>query len=181
MSDVQLLFHPVSDAGGVTGVDVSITRVLRGKIQVDYRVSGAVSELEVPAQAQPHRVEGLWKNTCFEIFIKQSDKEIDLEYNFSPSSQWAVYQFSSYRRDMAEVATAAPEIIVEWQEFDLVISASLYLPDGWQESDVKVGLSAVLATQNGNRSYWALVHPEGDPDFHHKDCFALELKAPSAA
>ncbi len=181
MSEVQLLCHPQSDAGGVTGVNASITRVGRGEIQVVYRVSGAVRELEVPAQTQPHRVDGLWKNTCFEIFIKQPDEEIYLEHNFSPSSQWAVYQFSNYRRDMVEVATAAPEFIVERQDIDLVISASFYLPDEWQESDLQVGLSAVLATKIGNRSYWALVHPEGDPDFHHKDCFALELKAPSAA
>ena len=181
MSEVELLCHPQSDAGGVTGVDVSITRVLGGEIQVDYRVSGAVSELEVPAQVQPHRADALWKNTCFEIFIKQPDQEIYLEYNFSPSSQWAVYQFSNYRRDMADVATAAPEISVEQQDIDLVISASLYLPDDLQESDLQVGLSAVLTTKNGNRSYWALAHPSEQPDFHHKDCFALQLTAPSAA
>jgi len=26
-----------------------------------------------------------------------------------------------------------------------------------------------------------LAHPEGKPDFHHRDCFALYLEAPSAA
>jgi len=25
-------------------------------------------------------------------------------------------------------------------------------------------------------SYWALRHPPGGPDFHHADCFAMELE-----
>jgi len=27
----------------------------------------------------------------------------------------------------------------------------------------------------GNRSFWALAHPSGQPDFHHPACFAAEL------
>jgi hypothetical protein len=43
-----------------------------------------------------------------------------------------------------------------------------------------VGLSAVIEETNGRKSYWALCHPPGKPDFHHPDCFALELPPPSA-
>jgi hypothetical protein len=41
----------------------------------------------------------------------------------------------------------------------------------------RLGLSAVIEETNGNRSYWALVHPPGKADFHHSDCFAHELTA----
>ena len=40
----------------------------------------------------------------------------------------------------------------------------------------RVGLSAVVEDAGGV-SYWALTHPAGKPDFHHPDCFALELPA----
>jgi len=41
----------------------------------------------------------------------------------------------------------------------------------------RLGLSAVIEEAGGGRSYWALAHPPGKPDFHHSDCFALELPA----
>ena len=44
----------------------------------------------------------------------------------------------------------------------------------------RLGLSAVIEAEDGTKSYWALNHPPGAPDFHHKDCFALELPAPEA-
>jgi hypothetical protein len=33
----------------------------------------------------------------------------------------------------------------------------------------------VIEERNGRKSYWALAHPPGEPDFHHPACFALEL------
>jgi hypothetical protein len=45
------------------------------------------------------------------------------------------------------------------------------------ESPARLGLSAVIEEANGRKSYWALAHPPGKPDFHHSDCFVLELPA----
>jgi len=39
----------------------------------------------------------------------------------------------------------------------------------------RLGLSAVIEEESGALSYWALAHPPGRADFHHSDCFALEL------
>ena len=39
----------------------------------------------------------------------------------------------------------------------------------------RFGLAAVIEETNGRRSYWALAHPPGKPDFHHADGFALEV------
>ena len=47
--------------------------------------------------------------------------------------------------------------------------------------DWQMGLSAVLEETDGTKSYWALAHPPGAPDFHHPDCFALDIPAPDAA
>jgi hypothetical protein len=41
----------------------------------------------------------------------------------------------------------------------------------------RLGLSAVIEDSSGAKSYWALAHPPGKPDFHHPDCFAHELPA----
>ncbi len=47
--------------------------------------------------------------------------------------------------------------------------------------DWQIGLSAVIEEKAGAMSYWALNHPPGKPDFHHKDCFALTLPAPASS
>ena len=39
----------------------------------------------------------------------------------------------------------------------------------------RLGLSAIIEETSGHRSYWALAHPPGKPDFHHHDCFAVEV------
>ena len=44
----------------------------------------------------------------------------------------------------------------------------------------KVGLSVVIEDTDGTKSYWALAHPPGAPDFHHPTCFAATLPAPDA-
>jgi hypothetical protein len=35
----------------------------------------------------------------------------------------------------------------------------------------------VIEEQGGGKSHWAIAHPPGQPDFHHRDCFAAELAA----
>ena len=48
------------------------------------------------------------------------------------------------------------------------------------DEPLSIGLSAVIEETDGTKSYWALRHPPGPPDFHHPDCFALELPALAA-
>lgn len=43
------------------------------------------------------------------------------------------------------------------------------------------GVSAVIEEADGTKSFWALGHPPGEPDFHHRDCFRLELPAAKPA
>ena len=38
---------------------------------------------------------------------------------------------------------------------------------------------AVLEEQGGTKSYWAMAHPDAEPDFHAPACFAAELAAPA--
>lgn len=49
--------------------------------------------------------------------------------------------------------------------------------DSWPRGAAKIGLSAVIEETDGTKSYWALAHPDGPPDFHDPACFVLELPA----
>jgi hypothetical protein len=181
MTDIALICHPTSDAGGVDGVVVSIARAANGEIHLVYRLSGDVSLLDIAAPGYSSRVDGLWKTTCFECFITRSNDEDYLEYNFASSGQWAAYQFASYREGMTNAEANAPEIKTEQTGATLNVSVVVRMPEGWLDADLLMSISTILATKSGDISYWAAAHPPGKADFHHKDCFAVQLEARSAA
>ncbi len=68
-----------------------------GILTLWYTVTGDLDALVIPAPVPERRVDELWKSTCFELFLKPLDSSSYLELNFSPSSQWAAYEFAGYR------------------------------------------------------------------------------------
>jgi hypothetical protein len=60
-----------------------------------------------------------------------------------------------------------------------VLSGALDAPTLEFASHCQVGISAVIEEVGGTKSYWALAHPPGKPDFHHPTCFAATLPPPS--
>ena len=99
------------------------------------------------------------------------------EFNFSPSGAWQAYGFHAYRQGGELEDATAPRIERATEaELDLrVFLPARNLPSGPR---LRLGLSAVIEAVDGSLSYWALRHPPGRPDFHHSDCFALELARP---
>jgi hypothetical protein len=169
-----LRLHPDSLCAAATRIEADIARPRPGNLILSYVVSGRISDLRMPPVVAATRADELWRHTCFEVFVRPSAGSAYYEFNFSPSTQWAAYQFGSYRSGM-RVATeiGAPRIEARSTAESYTLQAVLEL-DGlslpW-----RLGLSAVLEETNGHKSYWALAHPPGKADFHLADCFALEL------
>jgi hypothetical protein len=115
------------------------------------------------------------------LFCGRADDGSYVEFNFAPSGQWAAYAFTRYREGMAELASAPPQINCTAGEGIFEMTVKVDLPESLRTVDVMAGLSAVIADKDGRTAYWALAHPPGKADFHHKDCFALQLEARSAA
>jgi hypothetical protein len=169
-----LRLHPYSHCAAATRIDADIARPHPGSMILSYVVGGRASDLRLPPVVAAARADELWQHTCFEAFIRPSTGSAYYEFNFSPSTQWAAYHFSGYRSGM-RVATeiAAPRIEMWSTAESYTLQAALELDE--LSSPLHLGLSAVLEETNGRKSYWALAHPPGKPDFHHADCFALEL------
>ncbi len=176
-----LKLHPDSRAAAIRHVEVDVTRPRADGLVLRYIVSGNVGELALPAVTKPARADELWRHTCFEAFIRPAPGAAYYEFNFAPSTQWAAYRFDSYRMGMrAAGGIAAPLIEMEREGDSFTLQATLQ----WDKSSElgraatwRLGLSAVLEAAGGGKSYWALAHPrENKPDFHHADCFALELQ-----
>jgi hypothetical protein len=172
--------HPQSFPQAARGVEVEVSRSSTCQLTLRYLVAGAIGDLCLPPVAAPTRHDGLWQHTCFEAFIRTAPDGSYYEFNFSPSTQWAAYRFGTYRsgRSPARLARAPIRTRIGEDRFelrtllDLGPLADLDADPVWQ-----LGLSAVVEERSGHKSYWALTHPDGDPDFHHSDCFALELAA----
>ena len=173
----SLIRHPDSASAAVTAIEVEIARPHPGSLVLSYLVTGTIGDLRLPAVTKPTRTDELWRRTCFEVFVLPSPDPSYYEFNLSPSTQWAAYGFAGYRSGM-RVANeiAQPRIDVSCGGERYVLSALLNL-DPLVQGDAawRLGLSAVIEDEDGMISYWALAHPKGRADFHHSDCFALEL------
>ncbi len=146
-----------------------------------FRIPGDTSEIALPATIKPDvkqnadlRADGLWERTCFEVFLRPSNGPSYVEFNFSPSGEWAAYSFDGYRRGMRNADVDTPAIVsTDWNNrFEL--SARIALPK-WARNQWAANFSAVIDGRDGTKSYWALAHPAGAPDFHDPSCFVARL------
>jgi hypothetical protein len=161
-----LVRHPASRCDAIDAASVEID----GPV-ITFEVRGRIGELLIPPPAAPARTDGLWRHTCFEAFVRAEGKGYE-EFNFSPSGQWAAYRFVRYREGMAPLDTPRPLIETEVAEDRLLVRVTLQQE---RRGRCRIRLAAVIEEKGGNISYWALNHPPGAPDFHHRDCFALDL------
>jgi len=163
-----LIVHPDSAGGAVTGIEVAVARS-GGLLMLDYVVTGAIGQLALPAAAPPVRGDKLWEHSCFEAFI--GEQKNYLEINLTAGGAWAAYRFHGYRQGKRNAGMHPPRIETERSAGRFALRAEVRI--NWWAGPL--GLCAVIEEKSGRRSYWALAHPPGDPDFHHPDCFALEL------
>jgi hypothetical protein len=163
----------------VDTIVVQVARPSRRRLALRYAARGDIGSVVSPLPTAAARVDELWRHTCFEVFLRGPDSERYIEFNLSPSSQWAAYAFDGYRTRAADPDVTPPAIRSTYSADLLTLATELDLSafdglDGrWQ-----VGLSAVIEDKRAERSYWALAHPPGQPDFHHKAAFTLRLPPP---
>lgn len=171
METFCLVCHPDTPAKSVSAVTVEVDNS-GDAIWFRFVVDCQLDSLNLPGPLEPERTDGLWQSTCFEAFIGGENYS---EFNFSPTHQWAAYDFTGYRAGMAaRNLSLDPEIGLDASEEHFALEASIDL-DGLAG---KLALSAVIEEVDGTKSYWALAHPPGAPDFHHPACFAASLPAP---
>ncbi len=174
-----LLKHPNAPCDVVSHILVELRRTRPERLELSYTLSGLLDAVSLPQAAAPSRGNELWRHTCFEVFLKPHDQDAYFEFNFSPSREWAAYQFTDYREGMNDVATiSAPQVCAQESGDEYQLRASLMLdrmPQLTARTPWRVGVSAVIEDTDGEFSYWALSHPPGKPDFHHSDCFVDEL------
>lgn len=179
---MQLLPHPGSAPGPVRQFDGTAGYGSDGALRLSWSLRGELSRLRIPPSTTPGCADELWRHTCFEAFVADPHSSGYLELNFSPSGQWAVYGFRSYRTGMAPLPLRKPPV-ARWRQAgdELALEVDFRMddlpgpPGPRPPVAVRVALAAVIEDPQGNLGYWALHHPAGDPDFHHADAFVLTV------
>lgn len=176
METHSLICHPDTPPKAVQGIAV-VLETRSDSAWLRFHIDAPPDGLALPDPAEPARKDSLWQTTCLEAFVMDSAQGSYCEFNFSPSGEWAAYRFTSYREGMAELELkSAPDIGLDASDSHLALEATIPLSAGGH----RAALSAVIEEIDGTKSYWALVHPPGKPDFHHPDCFVLHLPAPES-
>jgi hypothetical protein len=171
-----LVRHADAPCDAVHNIAAEIGRTANGGLEIKYIVSGSIADIALPDPLPPERSHHLWRNTCFEVFVRLPSEPGYREFNFAPSACWAAYQFEARRAGMADIEDAAPPIIQTAQDdASLTMTVSLSTTGLPLKSSWKIGLSVIIEELSGRLSFWALAHPPGAADFHHDDCFALTL------
>ena len=180
---MKLVCHPETPPALITAVDVEVEMSDPNQALLRYRVCGA--DLVLPELTSPGRADELWKTTCFELFLATGAGDAYFEFNFSPSAKWAAYRFEAYRGGRRDMQMTVEPLVDRHPELEPTDRVPHYVLDADVDfSDIppgplRAGLSAIIEEGSGRKSYWALAHPPGKPDFHHPDCFTLELPPPA--
>lgn len=183
MQKHRLLPHPGSPYSPVSSIIVLVDRLSEGHISLNFRATGAVDQVAWPGDTESGngpwaRADGLWEHSCFEAFATVPGESGYFEANLSTSGRWAAYAFYDYREGMRD-ATDVSIVAGNWRirsrraELDVLLE----VPAPYRHATWLLGLSAVIEAKDGGKSYWALRHAHGPPDFHNRDCFTALIPA----
>lgn len=168
--------HPAAGALFVESVRCAMTRFRPDLLEIIFTVEAPAGTLVFPSGTGARR-DGLWKSTCFELFIGKAGSGAYREFNFSPGGDWAAYAFSSYRSEQHDLSMhAPPSINIDKGPAGLTARVRISIDD--LLDDDPVGICAVIDEAEFGLSYWSIWHAGPKPDFHHPACFAASLPAP---
>lgn len=171
-----LVAHPETPGGPIHEIRVSWTWCADA-LALRFRLAGELDHLALPPHGTPGAADRLWEHTCCEAFLAPMAEPRYREFNFSPSGQWAVYDFVDYRQPAPGSPSRAFAIGSEIAGGAVTLTVAIpaaVLPVS-EDGLFDLGMSCVVEDTRGQRYYWALAHPASRPDFHRREAFALRL------
>lgn len=97
----------------------------------------------------------------------------------SPSGNWNVYVMDAYRQVGMRQETRIQQIPFEFQKEADCLSLEMEInldPIIASEKLIEMGVANVIQSMNGKKSYWSLLHPRLEADFHAREGFVLEFQ-----
>ena len=176
----SLICHPSFPEAAVRAIKVNMEFIPTGDLDLNFELMGNLHQLAIPSPLPPVMTDNLWKHTCFEAFIAVEGEAEYCEFNFSPSGQWAAYAFKNHREPRPWQISKPLSIKTDRTDDRLLLSTTILsadLPPNPAKKLFQMNLTAVIETQDGRHSYWALHHPSPSPDFHDRNGFGQQIEA----
>lgn len=149
------------------------------RLTIHYSLAGEINNVLLPTPSMhPARKDNLWTATCFEFFLALPGELPYWEFNLSPSGDWNIYRIDAYRRIGFREETAIQELPLDVRKqansisVDAGITLSPIIP---LEIPIQVGITSVVQTKDKHETYWALIHPNPQADFHLRESFTIQL------
>lgn len=178
MEEFLLHPHPDHPAEGIHSIHVTLAPNASGGLTLQYTVSYRPASIRLPAAGDPLPRERLWAHTCCELFVAAEGETAYREFNFSPCGQWMRFDFSDYRERQVSGEGPAPTVTLVQEDDAFILTATLpsgALPVG----PLSLALTVVIENRDGRLGYWALAHPPGKADFHHRAGFQARAELPA--
>jgi len=175
---LSLAAHPAHGPGPLRSAALA-GWLSNGRLDVTFCLRGGIAAVKLPANTDiPCRRDGLWNETCCELFIAVDGGYLEL--NFSPSRDWAAYRFDGYRHGRSQIDGI--EVQVEpvarlTDELRLHSQARSLGNIDLLSPRIKINAAVIVEDDVGRKSYWACCHPAANPDFHHGDSFVSLAQA----
>lgn len=152
-------------------LEADVTRDAQS-LKLVYKITDAKNLLNLPksftSDDKTLCEDGLWNDTCFEMFLRPQGKASYYEFNFSLKPAWNEYFFESYRKPQPPKRCDDISLKkIQWNGQNLEIELTgLNINDKFD-----VSLTAVLKEKSGAIHYMAVKHVGPEADFHHVDSF----------
>ena len=160
------------------------TRWAAHGLVVEYTLAVPAGRLVLPPRsATPAARDFLWKRTCGEMFVGVRGEPGYIEFNFSPSGDWAAYAFDAYREGFRPHVWSGPtpEVrAVPGEGATRLVATVPYqafralLRDG-RTPPLEAAFTLVLEADQGELSHWSIAHPRAEPEFHDRAGFVAEF------
>ena len=142
--------------------------------EVVFVATGDPARIRIPAiEPEGGRYDDLWKMTCFELFWQPEGGTYYREFNLSPSTRWACYDFDDVRvgvRNAPAIVDIGVEVTADQIRLTATIMSALPVP-------ARIALNAIIEHGDGINRYWALTFADGVPEFHSELCRTLRVGA----
>lgn len=109
------------------------------------------------------RQDGLWKSSCFELFLA-TGQESYREYNFCWDGSWQCYDFDSYRSPQPGRRPDVTSPRIQTSKDRLVVTIK-------EKMSSRFNVAVILEDLGGELLYFSIKKYGDTPDFHHPQSF----------
>lgn len=155
-------------------IEAAVTRD-KSLIKLIFKTEDAKNYLNLPKPfntSSARREDGLWNDTCFELFLRPEGESSYYEFNFSLQPAWNQYFFTAYRQPQPPKRSDDFSLKkINWNGHTLEIELAAKDAD----KAYQASLTTVLKEKTGTIHYMAVKHAATEADFHDAKSFVINL------